>query len=306
MLSLLSPQTLGFSPQVSSASLSVPCHSLTPPLPCDLQPSFAFDGEWCDQFGTYLKVTDAAITGRGAGGFDSVPPGYTNGGVDTRHHAGEDVAQYFAQNRGANAFNPGLFSRFDWTTDHDDTVYMCQSVYDADSTATAANAEARRLPVPAVSLPMPYEPHRAPTLALPSPCPQPADVNDLDGTGCGGAFPWSALTKKEEGRPCQAMPGIYNIPTGGRLYWARRPSALLGSPPAAHLPLPTRLCALLVGPAELHVLKDWARRRVRASSGERSGCRRWEASALSSRVSSLVWLGGLNSSHRRGWRPGDV
>jgi len=29
-------------------------------------------------------------------------------------------------------------------------------------------------------------------------------------------------------------------------------------------------------------------------------------SALSSRVSSLVWLGGLNSSHRRGWRPGDV
>lgn len=208
MLSLLSPQTLGFSPQVSSASLSVPCHSLTPPLPCDLQPSFAFDGEWCDQFGTYLKVTDAAITGRGAGGFDSVPPGYTNGGVDTRHHAGEDVAQYFAQNRGANDFNPGLFSRFDWTTDHDDTVYMCQSVYDADSTATAANAEASRLPVPAVSLPMPYEPHRAPTLALPSPCarsPPMSTTSTAPAAVAPSRGPPSRRRRRgAHARPCQA------------------------------------------------------------------------------------------------------
>uniref|UniRef100_A0A7S0P551 Uncharacterized protein n=1 Tax=Calcidiscus leptoporus TaxID=127549 RepID=A0A7S0P551_9EUKA len=172
MLSLLT-QTIGFASQ---------------------PPSFAYDGEWCDQFGTYLKVTDAAITGRGAGGFDLMaPPGYTNPTVSgTRHHNGEEVAEYFAQNRDVNSYNPGLFSRFDWTTDHDNKVYMCQSVYDADSTDTATNAET-------------------------------ADVNDLDGVGCGGAFPWSALTPKEEGL-CRKIVDLPNTPgwsdASRKLYWA--------------------------------------------------------------------------------------
>ena len=68
-----------------------------------------------------------------------------------------------AQNDAENAFNPGLFSRFEWF-ELDGTLLYCQSVYDAPS---AADAEAALR----------------------------ADVTSPTG-GCGG-FPWSELTPLE-------------------------------------------------------------------------------------------------------------
>jgi len=64
-----------------------------------------------------------------------------------------------AENDDDNEYNPGLFSRFEWTYDGDDLFY-CQSVYDAESEAEARSAER-------------------------------ADADDLS-SGCGG-FAWSQL-----------------------------------------------------------------------------------------------------------------
>jgi hypothetical protein len=65
-----------------------------------------------------------------------------------------------AQNAATNAYFPGLFSRFDWTTDERGALRYCQTAYNAASAADAA----------AVA---------------------PANANELV-KGCGG-FPWSAL-----------------------------------------------------------------------------------------------------------------
>jgi hypothetical protein len=68
-----------------------------------------------------------------------------------------------AQNDSRNQFNPGKFSRFEWTN-FGNRLWYCQSVYDAP-TATAADAAA------------------------------PADPsNPVDG-GCGGQFAWSTLIR---------------------------------------------------------------------------------------------------------------
>jgi hypothetical protein len=45
-----------------------------------------------------------------------------------------------AENDDDNEYNPGLFSRFEWTYDGDDLFY-CQSVYDAESEADARSAD---------------------------------------------------------------------------------------------------------------------------------------------------------------------
>jgi hypothetical protein len=66
-----------------------------------------------------------------------------------------------AENDSQNGYNPGRFSRFDWTIDAEGTLYYCQSTYDAE-TAEAA-------------------------LAAP-----PADSTDPKTAGCGQFF-WSQL-----------------------------------------------------------------------------------------------------------------
>ncbi len=45
-----------------------------------------------------------------------------------------------AQNAPTNAYNPGLWSRFDWTTDAGD-LYYCQTAYAAESEAAALATE---------------------------------------------------------------------------------------------------------------------------------------------------------------------
>jgi len=79
------------------------------------------------------------------------------------HLSQVDNAQSFAiaQNDCANAYFPGAWSRFDWTYDAAQSLWYCQTAYDA------ASAE----------------------LALQTPA---ADAQNLD-TGCGG-FAWAKLT----------------------------------------------------------------------------------------------------------------
>jgi hypothetical protein len=65
-----------------------------------------------------------------------------------------------AQNAESNMYNPGLWSRFDWTWDTDNNLYYCQSVYDGP---TIDDAKAGS-----------------------------ANPDDLM-MGCGGMFPWTKL-----------------------------------------------------------------------------------------------------------------
>lgn len=83
--------------------------------------------------------------------------------VETWSNEGDFV---IARNADTNEYNPGAFSRFDFATT-DDGEFFCQTAYDA-ATAEAALA----------------------TTA--------ADATDPTTTGCGGAFPWSALTTEVE------------------------------------------------------------------------------------------------------------
>ena len=70
-----------------------------------------------------------------------------------------DAGYVLAQNDEANEYNPGLYSRFDWTWDGEQ-LYYCQSVYDGPDLDAARSGG--------------------------------ADASDL-ATGC-GMFPWSSLT----------------------------------------------------------------------------------------------------------------
>ena len=66
-----------------------------------------------------------------------------------------------AQNDAQNSFSPGLWSRFDWTTDSASAVWYCQTTYDAPSAEAAQQTP-------------------------------PANAQDL-ATGCGSGFPWTQL-----------------------------------------------------------------------------------------------------------------
>ena len=46
-----------------------------------------------------------------------------------------------AENDAGNSYNPGLFSKFEWTMDNGD-LYYCQSAYNAATAADAMNAAA--------------------------------------------------------------------------------------------------------------------------------------------------------------------
>ena len=114
-----------------------------PPVPMDDVP---FAGEWVDGWGIEHVVTDVSWSI----GDDS----FTFLEVDA-----EQVV-IIAENDEDNTYNPGLFSRFDWTV-VDGRTWYCQTAYDAES-ADAAREVA------------------------------PADDTDPSTGGCGG-FPWSPL-----------------------------------------------------------------------------------------------------------------
>lgn len=108
-------------------------------------------GTWVDPFATQHVITETEWTQTAAG--------------DTSVYAISTFDRtsmlIIAENGADNGFNPGKFSRFDWTQ-LNDRLFFCQSVFDADTADAAANAEG-------------------------------ANPADPETTGCGGDFPWSEL-----------------------------------------------------------------------------------------------------------------
>lgn len=108
-------------------------------------------GTYLDDFGTTHVITGSTWTQT----FDGSSLSFTFVKFDN----GQDFL--VAENGADNSFNPGLFSRFDWTT-FNSTLYQCQIAF---SEETAAAAEAVTT----------------------------ADRTDPTTGGCGG-FAWSGMT----------------------------------------------------------------------------------------------------------------
>jgi hypothetical protein len=104
-------------------------------------------GDYTDDFGGTHEITADTWTIDGAGVFHVLD--FDN-----------DTDYLVAQNDADNTYSPDLFSRFEWV-ENGDGLYLCQSVFDAESESAAHDAAG-------------------------------ADPDDLE-TGCGG-FPWSVLT----------------------------------------------------------------------------------------------------------------
>ncbi|MFK7927004.1 MAG: hypothetical protein AB8H79_02355 [Myxococcota bacterium] len=105
-----------------------------------------FEGDWVDGFDTAHSVSADSWT-LGSSTFTFID-------VDA------DEQTIIAENAATNEYNPGLFSRFDWTVVDGQTWY-CQKAYDAADADAARNTD-------------------------------PADDSSPNTTGCGG-FPWSRL-----------------------------------------------------------------------------------------------------------------
>jgi len=94
------------------------------PVPMDPVP---FAGTWVDGWDTSHEISDEAWQ-MGESGFSFVE-------VDA------ESMHIIAENDADNEYNPGKFSRFDWTV-VDEVTWFCQTTYDADD-ADAARAVAR-------------------------------------------------------------------------------------------------------------------------------------------------------------------
>ena len=91
------------------------------------------DGTYLDEYGTNHVITDALWTSS-----DSF-------GTSRFHILSFDDGSDFliAQDDGSNAFNPNLFSRFDWTLSNND-LFICQTVYNGADIAAAQAGLANR------------------------------------------------------------------------------------------------------------------------------------------------------------------
>lgn len=90
-----------------------------------VQGPLEINGTYTDEFGTDQTITSSAWSDSFANIFHILS--YSN-----------DSNYLIAKNDPANAFNPDLYSRFDWTRFNSD-LYYCQTAFDA---ATAADAKA--------------------------------------------------------------------------------------------------------------------------------------------------------------------
>ncbi len=132
------------------ATEDVPVADVTPDTPDSDLPiaPLEIEGKYTDGWGGTHEVTSQTWTMDGTGVFQIAE--YDN-----------DGNWLVAQNDAANAYNPGLWSRMDWTV-HESTLYFCQTAYAAASQQAAKDTPA-------------------------------ADATDPATTGCGG-FAWSTLT----------------------------------------------------------------------------------------------------------------
>lgn len=109
-------------------------------------------GTWTDEFGTTHEIDESRWT-QAYLGYDPLVFELTTWEPAERWVVG--------RNGEDNAFDPGLWSRFDWLDAAGVGLYYCQVAFAAETEDDAAAAPA-------------------------------ADADDVDG-GCGG-FPWTALT----------------------------------------------------------------------------------------------------------------
>ncbi len=112
------------------------------------QDELSIIGVWDDGFGGTYDITSESITSWGS--LYAISQ-YSNADM-----------YIIAQNDANNSYNPSLWSRFDWTMDADNNLYLCQTAFDAASEEDALNTPA-------------------------------ADSSDPVNGGCGD-FSWSALT----------------------------------------------------------------------------------------------------------------
>jgi hypothetical protein len=113
----------------------------------ELRSTLPVNGTWTDSWGGSHTIDAFAWSS----GFDLFV-------IAEAHEADGWVV---AQNGASNSYNPGLWSRFDWTWDETGAFYYCQSAYDAATQGDAAAAS--------------------------------ADASDPATGGCGG-FSWTELT----------------------------------------------------------------------------------------------------------------
>ncbi len=133
---------------LGAASLLPACGEATDETP--VAEAAAILGDWADDWDTEHSVTATRWTMTSAAGSS----------VFLISELDDDGTFLIAHNDAANAYNPGAWSRFDWTT-HNDAVYFCQTAYAATSEQEARQNVA-------------------------------ADPTDPTSGGCGG-FAWSRL-----------------------------------------------------------------------------------------------------------------
>ena len=119
----------------------------------DQEESLAIAGTWQDGFSTTHTIGDDSW----------VQTAETGSFSFTITHYDNDARFAIAQNGADNAFNPNLWSRFDWVY-KSQQLYICQVAYSEQTAAAAQAAEA-------------------------------ADTTDPATSGCGG-FTWTALNAK--------------------------------------------------------------------------------------------------------------
>jgi hypothetical protein len=86
-------------------------------------------GVWIDNYGGYHRITRTVWTQSGFGDVSTFNiTAYDN-----------DARVIVAQNNAKNAYNPGQWSRFDWT-EYDGSLWYCATVYDAVTEQDASDA----------------------------------------------------------------------------------------------------------------------------------------------------------------------
>ena len=94
------------------------------------QEALEFVGSWEDNYGSFLEVSESEIS-------SSYGSSYT---IDSYNN---EEMWVVAQNDSTNAYNPDLWSKFEWHQE-DGALYYCQSAYDAADAQTAQDTMADR------------------------------------------------------------------------------------------------------------------------------------------------------------------
>ena len=119
-----------------------------------LDPALEISGNWIDNYDSDHQITSSSWTSSGGSSVVALTQ-YDN-----------DANWAVGQNDSTLSYNPDKWSRFDWTTDDDGTLWYCTTAYNAETEADALAAT-------------------------------PPDASDPSASGC-NTFPWTSLTPDAE------------------------------------------------------------------------------------------------------------